>query len=1009
MVLYKRKPVQYVPQPSIEDEDVDVWVIGQTGEIFTRYEDYLQRMDFYKQKRFICEITGRSSLTFFDALDLEESHASDVDFYFPDALKEPILRKVQFSTVSRIDSLVDQLFEEFRLDFYPGENVTVFLDSGKRLKGIIRDKAKFPELLKSDGTVERKAFARYFVKLMNRPHEEALVDDEHIQRDRKTFTKQILRSFIKTTVTREAWTGAPWIVKEKVARDLRIDTEVPPNLRQKPDVPEKKASQVSKKGEHGGAVLHFQSVPAKLPQLKPASNSHKSKLTQQQIARNKQEQYAEYQRALKGSPGFGDVPQTNGSAKFVHYDNHTNGFPPIAAKGSPKPPPPPPIKYPIEDLEIRPLRDGTHRPVLKFLSSGSATTNKKARASSHGLRMELVGPALETWNTLNVFCEIFVLDSFTFDDFLECLQIFSEDLACELFVEIHCAVLKLLVDEDGKVMISLPDMPEEESEEEESENDTSAIPTPTPEPEVPVGRTTRSSLAKSEAAQLRAQATRSRSSSIDTKNHMAPEMLGDVGWVERLKNRDFSNGGWQTIIVGLLYQLSLDPRHKKPCEEILAQLAPLDDDPSQATAKMNYASMDVNLRVKALQIICLLTMQTKVVRSYMEECAESMTAFRKEKIVWQRARKDAMEELRVLDEERKQLLPEPEETPQPAEEASPDVTMVDADGTEEEEIPDTEDEEPHTGRSLRRANDRAAERKRKRDEEKAKKEKAEAAAKQPKLSPHVKKVLKDIEKKKERIKECEDQVAVLDNDLREADCFRTRVLGKDRFWNRYYWFERNGMPYGGLPNSSTADADYANGCLWVQGPDDMEREGFIEIPEEDNKRYRKAFGCSVNERKKLEEGSTNVFTAMQWGYYDDPDSLDMLIGWLDARGNRELKLRKELQVQREKITHHMKKRKEYLTTAEEKKKAKAAPEDGPPTRMSTRTKTYVDPAEHRCLAWKNTTAMEEIGHLHSEEARRVAKKVSSKKKGEVPARETRAAATKKQGKGVGRQGTRHTL
>lgn len=48
-----------------------VWVIPETNEVFTNYEPYLQRMDFYKQKRFICEITGHSGLTFFEALRSE--------------------------------------------------------------------------------------------------------------------------------------------------------------------------------------------------------------------------------------------------------------------------------------------------------------------------------------------------------------------------------------------------------------------------------------------------------------------------------------------------------------------------------------------------------------------------------------------------------------------------------------------------------------------------------------------------------------------------------------------------------------------------------------------------------------------------------------------------------------------------------------------------------------------------------------------------------------------------
>ena len=142
------------------------------------------------------------------------------------------------------------------------------------------------------------------------------------------------------------------------------------------------------------------------------------------------------------------------------------------------------------------------------------------------------------------------------------------------------------------------------------------------------------------------------------------------------------------------------------------------------------------------------------------------------------------------------------------------------------------------------------------------------------------------------------------------------------------------MPYAGLPDSSTANAGYANGCIWVQGPDDLERQGFIELSEAENEQYRRAFQMTVPERKMFEEGDTHVFTARQWGYYDDPFRLDMLIGWLDVRGLREVKLRKALSADREKISIHMKKRQEYLHADDKKSETSE-----PTTRVSTRTKT----------------------------------------------------------------------
>ena len=69
--------------------------------------------------------------------------AAEVDQAFPEALKGPILRRVQFQTVSRIDTLVDQMFDEFRNDYYPGEAVTVHILGGERLQGVVRDKTRF--------------------------------------------------------------------------------------------------------------------------------------------------------------------------------------------------------------------------------------------------------------------------------------------------------------------------------------------------------------------------------------------------------------------------------------------------------------------------------------------------------------------------------------------------------------------------------------------------------------------------------------------------------------------------------------------------------------------------------------------------------------------------------------------------------------------------------------------------------------------------------------------------
>lgn len=76
MVFYKRKTVETLRPKHLLPYDSEVWYIPETKEYFDKYEDYLKRLDFCNQKRFICELTGRSCLTFFEALESEVCHNS---------------------------------------------------------------------------------------------------------------------------------------------------------------------------------------------------------------------------------------------------------------------------------------------------------------------------------------------------------------------------------------------------------------------------------------------------------------------------------------------------------------------------------------------------------------------------------------------------------------------------------------------------------------------------------------------------------------------------------------------------------------------------------------------------------------------------------------------------------------------------------------------------------------------------------------------------------------------
>lgn len=519
----------------------------------------------------------------------------------------------------------------------------ILLEDSSRLHGTIRDKANFAEQLYADGTIKTPAFARYLVKILDRQNEEALLDQDHITRDRKAFTKLMLRGFIKNNVTRESWTGAPWLVKTSVAETYKIPTEVPKHLQYGAKVAEKKAM---KKADQEGFFGFFSSQ--QLPELKPAVKGQKAKLSAHDMAKSRDAQYQEYQRSLNGDASFllPSNPRRPSRPPLVGDRKHIGAAAAVVIKNESRPATPPPIKYPIEDLDLAPNAEKQHRPTLRFMMIGESGDEAVENLLPDDLEPETVGLLLETWDTLNVYCEVFELDSFPFDDFIQAMRFSSDEIDCELFVEVHCAVLKKLVNSsdsgDGAVQVSLPDFPtddSDDSEEEEDEEEEEAE-EESPKPQARPGRmTTRGSLAKEELVTIKAQIEEAEPT--ETRLHRADELFEKYGWIDRLRKRDFRSGGWQTVVVGLLHQLSVRPRSEQVCNDILKHLVPLDIEPTASTVEENYQTLDINLRAKALQKICMLSLETRAIRNYLEECSNQMTELRKEKIEYQKSRKAA--------------------------------------------------------------------------------------------------------------------------------------------------------------------------------------------------------------------------------------------------------------------------------------------------------------------------------------------------------------------------------
>ncbi|GMM32107.1 Itc1 protein [Martiniozyma asiatica (nom. inval.)] len=266
MVLYKRKVVPHPPlEQSIEDDvhaSTPVFYIPETGEVFTSYQSFLDRLSFYNTKNFVSETSGNSHSTFFQALQVENMERQMMENNFPEPVKEPILRFVMVmaeegAALTRLDNLVDHIYNKFKDEFFPGDQVlirTVFTKD----RGTVKEKVRFESFTKANGeVVPGKTNYRVLLEEKDQPASATVVtlepsqsgtfpkyidvdDPSCISRERNSFTKAYVKTFLKLSLVRatrfslpgkplsanlaavSSQTPTPWVLKPEVAKLFKI-------------------------------------------------------------------------------------------------------------------------------------------------------------------------------------------------------------------------------------------------------------------------------------------------------------------------------------------------------------------------------------------------------------------------------------------------------------------------------------------------------------------------------------------------------------------------------------------------------------------------------------------------------------------------------------------------------------------------------------------------------------------------------------------------------------------
>ncbi|KAF7306668.1 hypothetical protein MIND_00458400 [Mycena indigotica] len=893
------------------DPDKEVYFLRQTGEIFDTYEQYSARMSFYRQKQFQCEVTGKSGLDYFQAVESEQQEARILHHRFPQPLKAAVLRSVQYQVVGRLDHLVEAVFERFKDRYFKDEKILVDLGGvkyGARVEKVFTPKynedtaardnykpampggksGEFPEGEDPPHTISgdlkesaKDANARddpslyyYWVHVLDFERSKgegakAARDSDNLKmidsirevqcdmmsRDRLSFSKSILRRFIRDCVDRDAAVASPWIVKTPIAKHYGVYIQ-PTENKPKASESSKKSSETEKRKK----VWEEKELP-------PTKRQKKMMEAQEEKERQATEK-AEKQRQLKEEAVLQQSPEKKKKK---------------------------PVRYPTEDLDVQ-LSEKDKKAgmkVMRPLPSRIAPPFHKPAGSYEAFLM--------TWNFLVVYGNALHLSTITLDEFEHAIQHSVKGLPCSILSEVHTSLIHVL---RGVPFI-------------------------------------KHSAAISLIAPQNLQPKLLFGVSVDT---LTAEMNNHGGDWERapLKIQE-GRGGWEDAMLGclkdhatlenfpdlrdILTKLLFAPDPQAETAVSSSSSSPESTpDPPDLTVPSDpadrYYALPVSDRIAILSFMTDLAMSSKTIHAYIEKCEEELTALRKEKIDVNRLRKQHSEDMNALKIEMKGEEASP--APNVDQEASVvDSEMSDVSGVDAGLKKGKKDAPPPPQNGSTGGKREAA--------------RAKQAS--------IKQATAEYRRLDEEVNKLERRLEAIEREFRKLlSSIRVKPLGRDRFYNRIWWFD--GMGAGSLVGSGGA-TQYQAGRLFIQGPSNIDNVILLNKLGQDE----------LDKRYEEELGTEGTLLENQWATYSDIEEasliLEEFLAWLNPKGQREVALKGVLTKWWPHITSGARRRVADLSAS-----ARI-----PEARRSTRTKSAAgyDLSREPYMVWSNrkatTTAM----------------------------------------------------
>ncbi|TIB83123.1 hypothetical protein E3Q06_03062 [Wallemia mellicola] len=859
MPTVKRRPVERIPNPILEDTQAEVFYIDATAEIFLDYT----LVPFY-----ICPYVDTYCIPY--ACTPLKPHSTD-------ALLE---------VMGRLDSLIDLIFDRFKSRFWPGESVFVDLQGQKFFARIVNvyppkeivehiQSHREPDAkrVKTDNDAPEEDVNGVRISELHRmgvdleiPQAEADAADPplsyyytvqlagqddkfsgsymelkaaSLSRDRLMFSKTILRKFLRDSLTRSTAVGAPWRVKPNIAKLYDIPEELTIDMKARNDEIRK-----SKLDERKKVVIIEPKIepPTMIPtEVKPRQRTKP--------------------KAIKK-----EVQKVVAAVKEKEKKKST--------------------KYPCEDLDIvlttreinaRSKENSLLRPIPSQPMEGSHQTFDNV---------------LQAWSFLNTFEIPLHLSTFTLDDFISVLQLQTNEKGVpQLLTEIHVCLINMLIRERDHIE-GMTEIPLNEAAMEDA---TWVLET--------VDRYGNSWTRKLISEPSERHTLWLRATIGCLRSHLTNE----------------THNQWRKIYAHLFAtgrkeQKSKEAEGVAKEEGSTSSLSELEDDADKPEDR--YFSLSIDDKLLFILSLIERVKMTRHIRNFVDKAEPHLTELRKEKVDLNREKKKLTEK---TDEKAggtvQQSAPsalsapsapeapsEPMQSVQPASElASENIADNNSEALSEPPEAAEEDEEEDE------EEDQLA------SESGSEKNETESvntkSSKFEKHEPEPEPVQLTPEEEAIRLS---NRVEAIDNEFRATNgTLRWRPLGEDRFFNTYWFID--GL--GSCPLQGTAAAPgegYEAGRLFVHRPhlpdpavmqashDIISR--LIEDRESDLIKDERLFEqierdltAKLADKRKAEEGESGMLQPGEWGAYDNIDDIKSLMNWCQQKGNRELALRNSIQ------------------------------------------------------------------------------------------------------------------